>query len=48
VRHHAGRIWMMALVFVSSLKRKLGWNSASRFGIQTVRGVGYRMEVEGT
>jgi DNA-binding response OmpR family regulator len=34
--------------FVSSLKRKLGWTSASRFGIQTVRGVGYRMEVEGT
>jgi DNA-binding response OmpR family regulator len=33
--------------FVSSLKRKLGWTSASRFGIQTVRGVGYRMEVEG-
>jgi DNA-binding response OmpR family regulator len=34
--------------FVSSLKRKLGWNSASRFAIQTVRGVGYRMEIEGT
>ncbi|WNG48821.1 response regulator transcription factor [Archangium minus] len=33
--------------FVSSLKRKLGWNSASRFTIQTVRGVGYRMELEG-
>ena len=32
--------------FVSSLKRKLGWNSASRFALQTVRGVGYRMEVE--
>lgn len=32
--------------FVSSLKKKLGWNSASRFAIQTVRGVGYRMEVE--
>ncbi|WP_257458475.1 response regulator transcription factor [Archangium lipolyticum] len=33
--------------FVSSLKRKLGWNSASRFALQTVRGVGYRLEVEG-
>ncbi|MCE9673179.1 response regulator transcription factor [Myxococcus stipitatus] len=32
--------------FVSSLKKKLGWNSASRFSIQTVRGVGYRMEIE--
>jgi DNA-binding response OmpR family regulator len=32
--------------FVSSLKKKLGWNSASRFAIQTVRGVGYRMEIE--
>jgi DNA-binding response OmpR family regulator len=32
--------------FVSSLKKKLGWNSASRFAIQTVRGVGYRLEVE--
>jgi DNA-binding response OmpR family regulator len=32
--------------FVSSLKKKLGWNSASRFTIQTVRGVGYRMEIE--
>ncbi len=32
--------------FVSSLKRKLGWNNASRFSIQTVRGVGYRMETE--
>lgn len=34
--------------FVSSLKRKLGWTSTSRFAIQTVRGVGYRMEVEGS
>jgi DNA-binding response OmpR family regulator len=34
--------------FVSSLKRKLGWNSASRFALQTVRGVGYRMEIEGS
>ncbi|CAM4406365.1 response regulator transcription factor [Corallococcus exiguus] len=32
--------------FVSSLKRKLKWTSASRFSIQTVRGVGYRMEIE--
>ncbi|WP_342376340.1 response regulator transcription factor [Myxococcus stipitatus] len=32
--------------FVSSLKKKLGWTSASRFAIQTVRGVGYRMEIE--
>ncbi|MFP2904358.1 response regulator transcription factor [Pyxidicoccus sp. 3LFB2] len=32
--------------FVSSLKKKLGWNTASRFAIQTVRGVGYRMEIE--
>ena len=32
--------------FVSSLKRKLGWNNTSRFALQTVRGVGYRMETE--
>ncbi|WNG17887.1 response regulator transcription factor [Cystobacter fuscus] len=32
--------------FVSSLKRKLGWNSRSRFFLQTVRGVGYRLELE--
>lgn len=32
--------------FVSSLKRKLGWNSRSRFFLQTVRGVGYRQELE--
>ncbi|RKH58707.1 response regulator transcription factor [Corallococcus llansteffanensis] len=32
--------------FVSSLKRKLKWTSASRFSLQTVRGVGYRLEVE--
>ncbi|QDF00096.1 MULTISPECIES: response regulator transcription factor [Myxococcus] len=32
--------------FISSLKKKLGWNSTSRFAIQTVRGVGYRMEIE--
>ncbi len=33
--------------FVSSLKKKLGWNSASGFSIHTIRGVGYRMEVSG-
>ena len=33
--------------FVSTLKKKLGWSSASKFRIATVRGVGYRMEVEG-
>jgi two-component system, OmpR family, response regulator len=32
--------------FVSSLKRKLGWTSSSTFRINTVRGVGYRMEVD--
>ena len=31
--------------FVSSLKKKLGWTSASGFSIHTIRGVGYRMEV---
>ncbi|NTX13491.1 response regulator transcription factor [Myxococcus sp. CA051A] len=31
--------------FVSSLKKKLGWTSASGFTIHTLRGVGYRMEV---
>ncbi|XXF77783.1 response regulator transcription factor [Myxococcaceae bacterium GXIMD 01537] len=34
--------------FVSSLKKKLGWTSGSRFTLQAVRGVGYRMEVEET
>lgn len=32
--------------FVSSLKKKLGWTSASAFIIHTIRGVGYRMELE--
>ncbi|MFY2561567.1 response regulator transcription factor [Corallococcus terminator] len=31
--------------FVSNLKKKLGWTSASGFTIHTLRGVGYRMEV---
>jgi DNA-binding response OmpR family regulator len=31
--------------FVSSLKKKLGWTSASGFTIHTIRGVGYRMEL---
>ena len=33
--------------FVSSLKKKLGWRRSSRFRFATLRGVGYRMEVEG-
>jgi DNA-binding response OmpR family regulator len=32
--------------FVSSLKKKLGWTPGSTFSIRTLRGVGYRMEVE--
>jgi len=32
--------------FVSSLKKKLGWTSASGFTIHTIRGVGYRMGAE--
>jgi DNA-binding response OmpR family regulator len=32
--------------FVSNLKKKLGWTSASGFTFHTIRGVGYRMEVE--
>ncbi len=32
--------------FVSSLKKKLGWNRTSRFRFKTLRGVGYRMEVD--
>ncbi|MCY1077243.1 response regulator transcription factor [Archangium lansingense] len=32
--------------FVSNLKKKLGWTSASSFTIHTIRGVGYRMELE--
>ena len=34
--------------FVSSLKKKLGWTETAGFRIRTIRGVGYRMEVEGT
>ncbi len=32
--------------FVSSLKKKLGWSRASRFRFKTLRGIGYRMEVD--
>lgn len=32
--------------FVSSLKKKLGWSRTSRFRFRTLRGVGYRMEVD--
>jgi DNA-binding response OmpR family regulator len=32
--------------FVSNLKKKLGWTSASSFTIHTIRGVGYRLELE--
>jgi DNA-binding response OmpR family regulator len=32
--------------FVSSLKKKLGWTSTSAFTIHTLRGVGYRLELE--
>ena len=32
--------------FVSSLKKKLGWTSASPWRIATVRGVGYRFELD--
>ncbi len=32
--------------FVSNLKKKLGWTSTSGFTIHTLRGVGYRMEIE--
>ncbi len=32
--------------FVSSLKKKLGWSRASGFRFKTLRGVGYRMEVD--
>jgi DNA-binding response OmpR family regulator len=34
--------------FVYNLKKKLGWTSTSRFTLQTVRGVGYRMELDDT
>ncbi len=32
--------------FVSNLKKKLGWHQGSGFRIETLRGVGYRMEVD--
>lgn len=32
--------------FISSLKRKLGWHRRAGFRIHTVRGVGYRLEVD--
>jgi len=32
--------------FVSNLKKKLGWTSTSGFTIHTIRGVGYRMEID--
>jgi DNA-binding response OmpR family regulator len=33
--------------FVSNLRKKLEWNSGSRFEIRSVRGVGYRMDLHG-
>jgi DNA-binding response OmpR family regulator len=33
--------------FVSNLRKKLEWNSDSRFEIRSVRGVGYRMDLRG-
>ncbi len=32
--------------FVSSLKRKLGWDKSTPWRITTVRGVGYRLEID--
>lgn len=32
--------------FVSSLKKKLGWSKAAPWRIRTVRGVGYRFEID--
>jgi DNA-binding response OmpR family regulator len=32
--------------FVSSLKRKLGWTERAPYRIQTLRGIGYRMELD--
>jgi DNA-binding response OmpR family regulator len=32
--------------FVSNLKKKLGWSAQSAFRIRTIRGVGYRMEID--
>ncbi|MCC6525038.1 MAG: response regulator transcription factor [Polyangiaceae bacterium] len=33
--------------FVSSLRKKLGWDERSPFRIAAVRGIGYRLEVDG-
>jgi DNA-binding response OmpR family regulator len=33
--------------FISNLRKKLEWNSSSRFEIRSVRGVGYRMDLHG-
>jgi DNA-binding response OmpR family regulator len=33
--------------FVSNLRKKLEWTSSSRFEIRSVRGVGYRMDLQG-
>lgn len=33
--------------FISNLRKKLEWNSDSRFEIRSVRGVGYRMDLHG-
>ncbi|MBN1204254.1 MAG: response regulator transcription factor [Myxococcaceae bacterium] len=33
--------------FVSNLRKKLEWTSASRFELRSVRGVGYRMDLHG-
>lgn len=33
--------------FVSNLRKKLEWTTASRFEIRSVRGVGYRMDLHG-
>jgi DNA-binding response OmpR family regulator len=32
--------------FVSSLKKKLGWRPGAGYRIETVRGVGYRLEID--
>ncbi len=49
-----GKAWEAGVVvdprtvdnFVSSLKKKLGWTKAASYRIKTVRGVGYRMEID--
>ena len=33
--------------FVSNLKKKMGWTPQAGFRIETLRGIGYRMEVDG-